>query len=274
MSDDPCTPTTVTGSDGATITACLQGGHVMGWTPAAGGPDRLWMSPLARCGPGQALRGGIPVIFPQFSTRGPLPKHGILRDRAWRPAGGDEPAEEGAAWSAEIGSDAETRAIWPAEFSVALHAVAAGPELELRLVVRNTGGAPWTFMAALHGYLALGSPEATISGLGGREAENNAADRAPVRLDPDPLLAIVARDVAVHDVPGPVRVDDPRFGPLELEAAGFPDRVVWNPGAGHGIGDVPDGAERGFVCVEAAALDPVELPPAASWTGRQVLRAL
>jgi hypothetical protein len=78
-----CAPETVTAADGAQLTACAHGGHVLGWTPAGGRP-RLWLSPTARCGPGLAIRGGIPVIFPQFAGRGPLPKHGFARDRAWR----------------------------------------------------------------------------------------------------------------------------------------------------------------------------------------------
>jgi glucose-6-phosphate 1-epimerase len=48
--------------------------------------------------------------------------------------------------------------------------------------------------------------------------------------------------------------------------------VVWNPGPGHGLNDVPDGDERNFVCLETAELTPVMIQPGALWTARQTLQ--
>jgi glucose-6-phosphate 1-epimerase len=278
VSTDPCTPQTLTAADGAQLTACAHGGHVLGWTPAGGRP-RLWLSPTAECGPGLALRGGVPVIFPQFAGRGPLPKHGVARNRAWQvlPASstGPGPQGDGVSWQARLVDDDATRAIWPHRFELTLTARAAADTLEIGLSVRNTGDEEWSFMAALHSYLALGDPEATIEGLGGRTGQDNANSGAALRLgtDGERLRATQARDVAIEGVDQALNLDDPELGQLIITAEGFPDRVVWNPGSGHGLSDVPDGDEKYFVCIEPAALTPIALAPATTWNGLQRLRA-
>ena len=43
----------------------------------------LYVSPLAPP-PGRPVRGGIPVLFPQFADRGAQPKHGWARDLPWQ----------------------------------------------------------------------------------------------------------------------------------------------------------------------------------------------
>jgi glucose-6-phosphate 1-epimerase len=271
--EDPCRPLTVESADGASLTGCAHGGQVLGWIPAGTAADRLWLSPAASCGTGQAIRGGVPVIFPQFATRGPLPKHGVARDRPWELTSSHDGEVE--AWlTAELGDDDETREIWPCRFALELEARASGRTLQMALTAINAGDAPFAFTAALHAYLAVGDPGGTrLRGLEGLTAEDNAAEGARLSVPGEPLEVTATRDIAVRDVRGPVVLDDPAMGPLVLTADGFTDRVVWNPGIGHGLEDVPSGAERHFVCVEPAVLDPVTLEPGERWTGALRLEA-
>jgi glucose-6-phosphate 1-epimerase len=217
------------------------------------------------------------VIFPQFAGRGPLPKHGVARNRGWQVTAGPVPptadSARAAVWQAVLTDDDATRAIWPHHFELTLTARAEGDRLDTVLSVRNTDEVEWTFTAALHSYLALGDPEAQLHGLGGRTAEDNAADGKPITLGEagQPLRATTARDIAVLGADQPLTLADPVLGPLAITGAGFGDRVVWNPGPGHGLSDAPDGDEQHFVCVEAAELAGVSLPPGAVWTGRQTL---
>ncbi len=263
MAIDPCTSQTLTGPDGAELAVCAHGGHVLGWTPAGGAP-RLWLSPAAECGPGLAIRGGVPVIFPQFAGRGPLPKHGIARNRAWT-----EVDTGPGTWTARLVDDEDTRAIWPHSFELTLQATAIGSRLDLELVARNTGSEPWSFTAALHSYFTVGDPATVITGLGGRAASDNADGGASLVLGSpgEALEALATRDVSIAGASDPVTLEDPELGRLVITANGFPDRVVWNPGPGHGLADVPPGAETGFVCIEPAVLEPVELMPGSVWTG-------
>ena len=70
----------LTAADGAQATVLRHGAQIVSWIPA-GDQERLYLSPIAAAGPGQAVRGGIPVVFPQFASQGPLPKHGYAPDR-------------------------------------------------------------------------------------------------------------------------------------------------------------------------------------------------
>jgi len=63
---------------------------------------------------------------------------------------------------------------------------------------------------------------------------------------------------------------------MAIRASGFPDTVVWNPGATRAasLADLEPGGERRMLCVEAAAAAvPVELAGGTTWRGSQRLTA-
>jgi glucose-6-phosphate 1-epimerase len=281
----PCTPLRTHAADGALLVGCAHGGHLLGWIPAGDDRDRLWLSPLARCGPGEAIRGGVPVIFPQFAGRGPLPKHGLARDRAWELVTGSDGAPL-ARIAARLTDDEQTRAIWPHAFTLTLIAEAAGPVLTMILEVRNDappGGAPFSLTAALHSYLSADAAAARIDGLGGLVAADNAASGATVLLPAGPLPALGPRDLAVTDTTGPVTLTNSDFSAVRVQCPlpesalphdGFDSMVVWNPGDDHGLADVPPDGARHFVCVEPARLTPVTIEPQGVWRAVARLEAL
>ncbi|HEY6796732.1 MAG TPA: hypothetical protein VI248_18840 [Kineosporiaceae bacterium] len=271
----PCTPVRTHAEDGARLVACAHGGQVLGWSPAGDDRDRLWLSPLARCGPGEAIRGGIPVIFPQFSDRGPLPKHGLARDRAWELDTGSDGAPV-ARVACRLRDDEHTRKIWPHPFTLTLVAEATGPQLTMTLGVRNEGDAPFSLTAALHSYLAAGVPGAQIHGLGAHWAQDNAPGAATVRLPDGPLPVKGPVDIAVRGASGPVRLADPA-GELEIEwtgDGGFDSLVVWNPGEDHALDDVPPEGAGQFVCLEPARLQPITVAPQGVWRAAARFTAL
>ena len=66
---------------GDTVLVALQGAHVLSWVSQ--GRERLYLSPNNLWDGKSAIRGGVPVCFPQFNQRGTLPKHGFARNMAW-----------------------------------------------------------------------------------------------------------------------------------------------------------------------------------------------
>src|SRR4051794_30111831 len=72
----------VRASDGAAVELYTHGAHVTSWKPASG-EERLYLSDRSTFAADVAIRGGVPIIFPQFAEMGPLPKHGLARISEW-----------------------------------------------------------------------------------------------------------------------------------------------------------------------------------------------
>lgn len=259
--------------DGASAVVLLYGGQLLSWIPA-GGVERLFLSERARYGEGASVRGGVPVIFPQFNERGPLPRHGFARNRPWQVVRAETGADDALA-VLQLADDESTRALWPHPFVLELTVCIRGDRLDVELAVGNPGTEGFAFMAALHTYLRVAEVEgARLSGLRGRRYEDFAAGR--MRSDEEPTLRIEGEvDRVYFDAPSPLELaDGPRR--LLIEAVNFPDVVVWNPweDKGAALADLAPADFRRFLCVEAALIGkPVALEPGGQWWGRQTLIA-
>ena len=261
---------------GARAAVYLQGAHVASWTDAAGA-ERLFVSARSKYEAGAAVRGGIPVIFPQFADQGPLPKHGFARTAAWEHVeSGTEP--RGAAWALlRLSDTGATRALWPHAFRAELRVAVDADSLALALRVANTGDGTMAFTCALHTYLRVDDVRgAAVEGL--RGTRNLDKLRAGAAFTEERGAVEVAREVDRVYVAAPdrLRVRGAAGGrTLVLEKGGFPDAVVWNPWE-EGARALPDMADDEYLrmlCVEpAAAAEPVHLAPGGEWTGTQRLR--
>jgi glucose-6-phosphate 1-epimerase len=274
-------PTTVLGQpamwlrapDGAELTVLLHGGHIVSWIPA-GDQERLYLSPLSQAGGAQAVRGGIPVVFPQFAKRGPLPQHGLARYRAWQWVEG---AERGGVMIGvlRLADDPATRAIWPHAFEAELSFSFSGLQLDVELAISNTGDAPFDFTAALHTYLQVDDVRrARLGGLYGvRYLDTVNGHEQRQELDPFSFAGEIDR--IYFDAPGPLSLAT-AMGRMAVTREGFDDVVVWNPGPtkAAATADLPDDDWLRFLCVEAATIgSPVTLAPGQDWVARQGFEA-
>ncbi len=126
----------------------LHGAHVTSW--GVDGVERLFLSPKADFSPGAAIRGGTPVIFPQFAELGPLPKHGFARSRAWELLAAE------ADWATlRLREDAASLALWPHPFVLDYTVRIVGRQLQMTLTASNPGPGSFRFSAALHTYLRV-----------------------------------------------------------------------------------------------------------------------
>jgi len=259
--------------DGARATILLHGAHLVSWIPA-GGDEQLYLSPTSRYGEGQAVRGGVPVIFPQFSTRGTLPRHGLLRTRSWQLL--ESPAHGQHAQAVlRFAADAATRALWPHAFEAEITVSIVGRQLDLELAVTNAGDAPFEFSAALHTYLRTNDVlKAQLEGLQGVKYQDNTSGQWQQQWG-DVTQVVGEVDRLYHDAANTLTLRE--LGRrVTIARSGFNDVVVWNPGADKcaQIGDMPAGDWQHMLCVEAAqVIEPVTLAAGEEWAGMQTLIA-
>jgi glucose-6-phosphate 1-epimerase len=250
----------------------LHGAHVVSWTPA-GGREWLYLSPASAFGDCASIRGGVPVIFPQFNQRGPdfdVPRHGFARNRRWRleTHGGDSAM-------LVLGDDDATRRLWPHAFVLRLSVRLSQGRLELDLEAVNTGSTAFAFTAALHTYFAVADiSSARLHGLQGVRFLDTVAGASG--SGPDAALRFAGETDGIwYDLPRSLLLET-SYGALEIAMDGFPDAVVWNPWVERAaaLPDLPDDDYRRMLCVEAAVIErPVRLERGAAWRGRQVLMA-
>ncbi len=258
--------------DGAQATVLLHGAHLVSWIPA-GGEEQLYLSPTARYGEGTSVRGGVPVIFPQFNQRGPLPRHGFVRSRAWQPV--EEVVRGGCAIAVlRFESDDTTRALWPHDFSLELTVSITGRELDIELAVTNTGETAFEFTGALHTYLrCLDVLRLQVEGLQ-NVAYEDAVLNQPGQQWGDVLTVLGELDRIYFNVPGTVTLREQGHR-VHLSQSGFEDVVTWTPGTERcaALADMPDDDWRQMLCIEAAQIaHPVRVAPGEEWVGMQQLR--
>jgi glucose-6-phosphate 1-epimerase len=258
-------------ASGGAAEVYLHGAHVTSWVPA-GGSEALFLSRAAELAPGKAIRGGVPVIFPQFAGMGPLPKHGFARTQPWeRVDDGDRPD----AVRLRLRDSDETRRIWPHAFVAELAVEVGGDWLSLALTLHNPGDAAFDFTAAVHTYLRVGDVRrATVQGLRGLRYR---VTGEPERVDEEREVAVSGPVDRVYlDTPPELRVHDAENArDFLLRATGFADTVVWNPWAEAtaALPDMEDDEYLEMLCVEAAQVGAqVRLQAGERWTGSQRMR--
>lgn len=265
--------------DGACVELYRHGAHVTSWKPASG-EERLFLSSRSSFAPNAAIRGGVPIIFPQFASMGPLPKHGFARVQQWELKRAGRTRKGQGEAQLRLTATEETRARWNHAFQATFVVAVEGMSLSLALSVLNEDASPFEFTAALHTYLLVDDVRgARVRGLQGVSYRDAAADNVEGRQEEEELTANsggAELDRIYFDVRAPLEVRD-ALRRTRVAMTGFNDVVVWNPGEERAaaLTDLEPGGWLRMLCVEAAAIGtPVRLEPGERWTGQQTLTAL
>ncbi|MBC3873156.1 D-hexose-6-phosphate mutarotase [Undibacterium flavidum] len=262
--------------DGARAEIVTHGAHVCSWVPAQGS-EQLFMSQASEWKEGVAIRGGVPIVFPQFSNLGNLPKHGFARTAIWRLVRSGQ-LEQGAAQAVfELQESAASLQIWPHVFRAEMMVTVAEQSLQLDFSVVNNGDSELRFQAALHSYFRVQDIQQTrVHGLGGLNYRDTVTGEDSCHQS-DQMLQIVGEVDSIYtDVVSDIVIKQPHQV-LQLRQSGFTDAVVWNPGAEKGaqLADLERDGFRRMLCVEAASImQPVVLAPSQVWSGMQLMSIL
>ena len=263
------------GPRGASAVISLLGGQVLSWiTPD--GRERLFLSDQAVFDGSVAIRGGIPVCWPQFAALGDLPKHGFVRTRPWQVAT-ERCGDDYALVTLATEDDEATRALWPHAFRLELTLMLEDDRIDLELSVSNTGEAPFSFTGALHTYLRVTQVEdVALEGLYGHHYRDAANGNKVIRDSGTAVTVDAEIDRVYRDVKRPQLLQAGNLS-LGIQSQDFPDVVVWNPWVDKCtvLPDMPANGWRHMLCVEAAvAENPVLVPAGEEWFGRQTLVAV
>lgn len=248
------------------------------------GEELLFVSSKSIFKPPKAIRGGIPICFPQFSNHGSLEQHGFARNRVWSIDNEPAPLPTNSTSKACVDlifkpSDDDLK-IWPHSFEFRLR-VALGPGGDLMLTsrIRNTDAKPFTFTFAYHTYFSVSDiSEVRVEGLETLDYLDNLQNKERFTEQGDAITFESEVDKVYLSTPTKIAIlDHEKKRTFVIRKDGLPDAVVWNPWdkKAKAMADFGDDEYKHMLCVEPASIEKtITLKPGEEWRGRQELSAV
>lgn len=270
---------------GSSAEVYLYGGHVTSWKNEHR-EELLFLSSKAIFKPPKAIRGGIPICFPQFSNFGNLEPHGFARNRFWSIDANPPPFPANISDKAFVDlilkPSEEDAKVWPHSYEYRLR-VTLGPGGDLMLTsrIRNTNadGKALSFTFAYHTYFSVSDiSEVRVEGLETLDYLDNLKGRERFTEQGDAITFESELDRIYLSTPSKIAIiDHEKKRTFVVRKDGLPDAVVWNPWdkKAKAMADFGDDEYKHMVCVEAAAIEkPIVLKPGEEWKGRLEISAV
>jgi len=252
----------------------LHGAHITSWVSKFG--ENIFVSEKAVFAPGKAIRGGIPLCFPQFGN-GKIQAHGFARNTLWEVAEVEVTKEEPAVvrLDLQLKDNKSTSDIWPHNF-IAKLSIRLSTKLTVVFSVANTGKEEFDFQLALHTYYSVSDIQnISVTGLKDSVYIDKVKDGAKDKENRQAATFSEEVDRVYTDVKDNVDIfDKERERTLHLERNNLPDVVLWNPWIekARNLGDLGEDAYPKFVCVEVGHIDkPVVLAPGQHWVATHTI---
>ncbi|RWR96508.1 putative glucose-6-phosphate 1-epimerase isoform X1 [Cinnamomum micranthum f. kanehirae] len=269
---------------GSSARVSLHGGQVISWRNERG-EELLFTSSKAIFKPPKAMRGGIPICFPQFGNCGSLEQHGFARNKIWSIDNNPPPLHSnnckgGSSINLLLKPSEEDLKCWPHCFEFRLR-VSLGLDGDLILVsrIRNIDNKPFNFSFAYHTYFSVSDiSEVRIEGLETLDYLDNLRQRERFTEQGDAITFEYEVDRVYLSSPNVVAVlDHEKKRTFVILKEGLPDVVVWNPWEkkSKSMADFGDEEYKQMLCVDGAAIEkPITLKPGKEWTGQLEILAV
>lgn len=265
-------------SDGnASCEVYLFGATVTSW--CVQGKEKMFVSETTPFDGKKAIRGGIPIAFPQFGRPDQsMPQHGFVRNAMWSLT--SRMADENSAEVVfTITDSADTRAVWPHKFTLNYQVKLTSDDLQMVLEIVNTDEEPFKCNTLLHTYFSIPAVERLqVLGfhgmhyidqlVGGSSTDNSSLEEREAaticeevdriylpRDDSGAAASVEIRNVegsSVETIAKVKHVGHCDGDQAEKEHMVSTDCVLWNAWIEktRSIGDLPDDAYLKYVCVE------------------------
>eukprot|EP01041_Mallomonas_annulata_P000803 gene803-1564_t len=263
----------------------LFGATVVSW--CHDGKEKLFTSEKAILDGSKPIRGGIPVVFPQFGQPcKEMPAHGIARTAKWIQHSFIE-ENDNATLILKLEDSPSTHSLWPHKFILLYSLKISITGLECSLEITNTDSTPFDFHALFHTYFKISNiSDVCITGIQGHSFVDKVLNGTLIAEEIEDPLTIHQEVDRIYlnspqSLPGIVLntstestmiitkyatikspTDDTSSTPTASTNINV-DVVVWNPwiDKSTSIADLGPEAYPNFVCVEPGCVsDWVTLP--------------
>ena len=140
-----------------------RGGIVTSWQ--INGQEVFYLDTERFTHPELSVRGGNPILFPlcgnlpddTYSVDGQdykIKQHGFARELPW--IAKEQSTDGGASVTVELGSNEQTKAVYPFDFHIAFTYTLRGNTLEIRQEYKNLSSIPMPFSSGFHPYFLCG----------------------------------------------------------------------------------------------------------------------
>ncbi|KAJ7945006.1 Glucose-6-phosphate 1-epimerase [Quillaja saponaria] len=263
---------------GTSVKVSLHGGQVLSWKTERG-EELLFTSSKAIFNPPKAVRGGIPVCFPQFGNRGSLEQHGFARNKIWvidrNPPSLQPNDSNGKSYiDLLLKPSTDDLKIWPHRFEFRLRvSLTVDGHLTMISRIRNVNCKPFSFSFAYHTYFSISDiSEVRVEGLETLDFLDNLCQKERFTEQGDALTFESEVDRVYLSSPNTIAVlDHKKKRTFFIRKEGLPDVVVWNPWEkkSKSIVDFGDEEYKQMLCIDGAAIEKaITLKPGEEWTGR------
>ncbi|CAH6719173.1 glucose-6-phosphate 1-epimerase [[Candida] jaroonii] len=265
------------------VTILKYGATVISWKLK--GEEQLWVSTAAKLDGSKPVRGGIPLVFPNFGKTKDeskatydLPQHGFARNSEWEFLGQttSNPITVQFALSPEI-ANKEVYDLWKGkpDFTLIYNITLADEKLTTTIEVENPGDKPFEFNWLFHTYFRVDDiTDIVVNNLTDEECYDQLL--ATTYREKAPMVNFIEEfDRIYKKIPEEKVLQIIKLGHVQqnIKRSGLPDAVVWNPwiNKSKGMGDFePKSGYLNMLCIEAGLVGEFKtLSPGEKWTGSQ-----
>jgi len=244
----------------ASVIIHLFGACVTSWT--VDGEEQLFVSSKAKLDGSKAIRGGIPLVYPQFGP-GKMKQHGFARVYSWTL----QKQESNSAVLRLCDDDlsADWKAQFPYKFALQYTVqIRDDNSLHTELTVENLETQKtFDFTVLFHSYFKVNAAQVRVLGLKGVSFEDKVEKDQNVSMkkeENEEVTITQETDRIYLDINNKeIVVLDPsksKYQQITIARSNFVDVVVWNPWIekAKNMSDFDDGEYKNMICVEPGSV--------------------
>ncbi|CAF0891003.1 unnamed protein product [Brachionus calyciflorus] len=233
----------------------LHGATVTSWI--SDNKEILFLSSKSVFDNKKAIRGGIPIVFPNFGPWEKGPQHGFARVKKWTVIEPANKVNDSISVKLSLTDDEETRLLWDFKFELIYEVTLTKKSLKTNLTIKNLGSVEFDFTTLLHTYFRVDDISNVrvqnfvglnyVDKVKGRATETEARKEIQISEEVDRVYASTDNTHLI----------DTGSSKVTLIKENLPDTVVWNPWIekAKAMSDFGDEEYKNMICVEAGRVN-------------------